>query len=291
MVDSIGMGSGLRFSINLVPLAIGGVGGSGTRLVASIIEELGYYLGHDLNGANDNLFFTLLFKRKEVLQEEAPTIDYLVSLLISSLRGNYVLSSSDIRLIRSLGDTDRSLGDKKWWVKRAEKAIRKPANPRRDLIAWKEPNSHIILQHLMQHESQIKYLHVVRDGLDMAFSANQQQLVLWGEYFLNRPISIGPKDSLDYWNAAHRKVLALQAQFPDRITTVSYDRLCEYQPNALQKIYDFAGIAIPVEQQETIKALIKPPSTLGRGTAQKNKQFDPLAISEYENIMELCVKG
>lgn len=37
------------------PVAIGGVGGSGTRVVAEIVRSLGYYLGGDLNSANDNL--------------------------------------------------------------------------------------------------------------------------------------------------------------------------------------------------------------------------------------------
>jgi hypothetical protein len=44
-------------------VAIGGVGGSGTRIVAQLIKDAGFYLGSDLNSANDNLWFTLLFKR------------------------------------------------------------------------------------------------------------------------------------------------------------------------------------------------------------------------------------
>jgi hypothetical protein len=49
------------------PVIIGGVGGSGTRLIAQMLKELGFYLGSDLNSANDNLWFTLLFKRIEIL--------------------------------------------------------------------------------------------------------------------------------------------------------------------------------------------------------------------------------
>ena len=49
------------------PVAVGGVGGSGTRLIAQVLLELGYYLGGDLNESLDNLWFTLLFKRREVL--------------------------------------------------------------------------------------------------------------------------------------------------------------------------------------------------------------------------------
>ena len=45
------------------PVIIGGVGGSGTRVVAEILDNLGFYIGNDLNPAKDNLWFLLLFKR------------------------------------------------------------------------------------------------------------------------------------------------------------------------------------------------------------------------------------
>ncbi len=45
------------------PVAIGGVGGSGTRLVADIVSQCGFYLGSSLNGNLDNLWFTFLLKR------------------------------------------------------------------------------------------------------------------------------------------------------------------------------------------------------------------------------------
>ena len=45
------------------PLVIGGLGGSGTRVVAEIVLAQGWYLGQDLNRARDNLLFSLLFKR------------------------------------------------------------------------------------------------------------------------------------------------------------------------------------------------------------------------------------
>jgi hypothetical protein len=45
------------------PIIIGGLGGSGTRIVAEILKKFGYYLGNDLNIANDNLLYTLLLKR------------------------------------------------------------------------------------------------------------------------------------------------------------------------------------------------------------------------------------
>ena len=45
------------------PIAVGGVGGSGTRVVANFLEMLGFDMGSDINESLDNLTFTLLFKR------------------------------------------------------------------------------------------------------------------------------------------------------------------------------------------------------------------------------------
>ena len=46
-------------------LFIGALGGSGTRVIAQIVNQLGYYIGDDLNKPNDNLVFTRLFKNPE----------------------------------------------------------------------------------------------------------------------------------------------------------------------------------------------------------------------------------
>ena len=46
-------------------VAVGGIGGSGTRLIASLLESLDYYIGNDLNISKDNLFFSFLFRYKK----------------------------------------------------------------------------------------------------------------------------------------------------------------------------------------------------------------------------------
>ena len=46
------------------PIVIGGVGGSGTRVLAEILRSLDIFIGNDLNESLDNLTYTLLFKRR-----------------------------------------------------------------------------------------------------------------------------------------------------------------------------------------------------------------------------------
>ncbi|MCW3019543.1 MAG: hypothetical protein JWN10_1851, partial [Solirubrobacterales bacterium] len=54
------------------PLVIAGIGGSGTRVAAQLLIELGFYLGEDLNPALDNLTSTFLFKRPRWYGRAAP---------------------------------------------------------------------------------------------------------------------------------------------------------------------------------------------------------------------------
>ncbi len=43
--------------VERTPIAVGGIGGSGTRVVAAILKELGIFIGDNLNASNDNLDF------------------------------------------------------------------------------------------------------------------------------------------------------------------------------------------------------------------------------------------
>ena len=71
------------------PVAIGGIGGSGTRVVVEILQDLGYYVGDDLNPALDNLLFTLLFKRRSLWPPEShrPEIDGLLAMFLGLMTG------------------------------------------------------------------------------------------------------------------------------------------------------------------------------------------------------------
>lgn len=273
------------------PIAIGGMGGSGTRLIALIIQELGYYIGNDLNEAMDNLLFTLLFRRKNILLEETETINYSFDLLIKSLRCDHVLNAEEFKFINSLAKGDRHHFDQTWFTKRVANAKEQTKSSRQRYIAWKEPNTHIFLGKLLIHNNDIKYVHVVRDGLDMAFSRNQNQLMMWGDCFLNRPVSKTPSDSLIYWNITHRRILDLKTLYPDRIIITSYDQICKKNKDSLHELYRFTDITPDSQQLEIIDSLIQPPQTLGRGKAQDTNQFDTEILEEYHQIMDAIINS
>jgi hypothetical protein len=76
-------------------------------------------------------------------------------------------------------------------------------------IGWKEPNTHIVMDRLPALLPQMKYIHVMRNGLDMAHSRNQNQLRLWGRYLVGPDCRDDPRSSLKYWCRTHQRILRL----------------------------------------------------------------------------------
>src|SRR3990167_6840991 len=84
------------------PLAIGGVGGSGTRVVAAAAIALGFDLGSDLNPPLDNLAFTLLFKDPGIASLDEEALDQRVRLLLAASAPGGRLVPGDLELLDAL---------------------------------------------------------------------------------------------------------------------------------------------------------------------------------------------
>src|SRR6266478_1556686 len=133
------------------PVAIGGVGGSGTRVGAALLQMLGYYIGDDLNEALDNLWFTLLFKRRSVLLESEPEFVQLVSLFRSRMSGETYLSDEKRAHVLQLCGDGRLQHPQAWLVERAESFLNEAGSKRAGQPwGWKEPNTHIVIDRIFQ---------------------------------------------------------------------------------------------------------------------------------------------
>ena len=271
-----------------MPIAIGGAGGSGTRLIAMIIKELGYYIGNDLNPALDNLFFSLLFRRKNILLDERETVNKLIDLLFISLHGEKRFNLQDMEIIRSLSSGDRHNFSEEWLKEREHNALQFTGKDKHLLIGWKEPNTHIVLHRLLDHNKALKYIHVIRNGLDMALSKNQNQLMLWGDCFLNKPVQKCAIDSLKYWNAMHTRLLNIKKSNGDRILILNYDKLCSGDLNELEQLFKFIGVQPSRQIKLNITGLIKPSETIGRHTASDFiSEISDYDLNKYRDIMSL----
>ena len=125
------------------PVVIGGTGGSGTRLVARLLREMGVELGAQVNGTEDALSFVPLYDR------------YVNPYLARGALDSAAFEADLLKAIREHRGPDAG----KVW-------------------GWKNPRSIFLLPVLDGLIAGLKFVHVVRHGLDMALSSNQNQVRL-----------------------------------------------------------------------------------------------------------------
>ncbi|EGJ20309.1 hypothetical protein RSWS8N_19154 [Cereibacter sphaeroides WS8N] len=232
------------------PIAVGAIGGSGTRVVARILKGAGVFMGTRLNESEDNLDFTERFRHREVLALPDGAFE-------ARLRQFEGLSRAGMR----------EAGQRHW--------------------GWKEPNTHVVIDRILAAYPKMRYVHLLRSGLDMAFSANQRQAWFWGPYFLERPVAEppGPRDMLAYFCAVHRRISAL-ADRPEnrgRVLFLQYEALCARPEAEIARLMDFLGLE-PAQPVATLAALIAPPASIGRHREHDLSVFDPADLAYLKQI-------
>lgn len=246
------------------PVVIGGVGGSGTRLIAQCLKTTGFLIGDDLNKANDNLWFTLLFKREEILSSSEEEFDELLKIFITGMTGKGSFTKRQISLTKDLASKGRAQHPASWLTQRANTLLStKTEMTAEDRWGWKEPNSHIVLDRLIDRLDNMKYIHVVRNGLDMAYSNNQNQLRLWGEYFITDKFDITPYFSLKYWCIIHKRVLNLGESIGDNFIFLNYDDFCLNPESGIKQLCKFLELEADMLMPK-LKELVHPPGSIGR---------------------------
>jgi len=260
--------------------AIGGVGGSGTRVIAELLMRLGYFMGDDLNESNDNLLFTLLFKRESILVATNEEFEILLHIFLKHHSLGEPLSREELSLARDLASKDRAQHSKEWLQKRLLPLDRSYKHTR---WGFKEPNSHIIIERLFAYMPQLHYIYLYRDGRDMAYSSNQNQLNLWGAIFASsKEFQPNVKNSLKYWLRVHTRMMQLCNRYSGRILMVDFDKLCLDPESQLAKIAAF----LQRESGELLahRELIKTPPSIGRYKQHPLSNFDPEDLEKIEKI-------
>ncbi len=252
------------------PVVIGGVGGSGTRLIAETLRDLGIYLGNDLNAASDNLWFTLLFKRAALFPDEnnLSEMNQAFDLFLNVMTHERRLTPGDHEYLSQLAIEDR-LQHPKDWLKLRVLSMQAELDGEQSKLAdgvpwgWKEPNSHFFVPYLASRIPALRYIHVVRHGLDMAFSENQNQLAFWGERLLGRPVDVSdPSDSLNYWCCVHERVKAYADRLQGRFLWIDFDRFCAEPEKQMPKLLEFLGVS--GGDVATLSLDVEPPASTGR---------------------------
>ena len=127
----------------------------------------------------------------------------------------------------------------------------------------------------------MKYIHTIRNGLDMAFSKNQNQLINWGNYYGVDQTKIPlPKASLEYWFNANSKAISQAKELlEDRFILIRFEELCLNPKKKIERIMRFLKVGINPE----LEKLVKVQPTTGRYKKNDMSVYDEI---DFEKVKQ-----
>jgi hypothetical protein len=234
------------------PLVIGGTGGSGTRAVSKVIAHAHVHLGCNLNEDNDSLDMAEFLSHWLPQWVDAGNQD-LGGIKQARMDRHFLAA-----LVRLRGQGIKA--DASWLVK--------------------NPRMMYLLPFLNRHFPDFKFLHLIRDGRDMAFSKNQGQLAYLGSKYLGESCDkTNPVQSAKLWAKANLAVKRYgETHLGDRYLQLRFEALCNAPAATAEKIFAFIGV-----EADTIAAAreIAAPRSVGRWQEQ-----DPALGSEIAKICQ-----
>lgn len=280
------------------PLVIGGLGGSGTRVVAMLAIELGFDLGNDLNPKLDDRWFNLLFYRPEWLRRriDAGSSDVGVGLDLMRKRafGTPALWPADIGFIAGAWRdvsrrTELSGHPSVWAAGRVRRYLRsRPFSSTASGWGWKEPISHLIAPDLLRQFDDARYIHVIRHGLDMAHSSNRRQMGKFGRVFgitIPKGRRANPQERVRFWIRANRRIIdGICTSIPARTHVVRFDDLCAAPEHEIARLVQFLGIDVSAGQRRKLAGLVKPPESIGRYRSADLAGFDAADLQAVADL-------
>ncbi|OUS41221.1 hypothetical protein A9R00_02040 [Oleispira antarctica] len=206
---------------------IGGVGGSGTRVVANILKSNGIFIGDNLNVSLDNLDWP---GQQAVIKDKSLSFSQKVEGLRIPFQ-NFI--DQMINAQKAGAHTDQSV------------------------LAIKVPGSFFYLPYLCKIFDDICYIHTIRHGLDMAFSSNKNQLKNWGVEFGVLPgDSEEEKCQFKYWVKANEYAIDIGNKLlNDNFYLLKFEKLCDNSESEVKRLFEFLQLDnnIPPSLLMTIK--------------------------------------
>ena len=263
------------------PIAVGGIGGSGTRIIARFLQDLGVFIGSDLPVTADTIWYAALFGRRDVVLDDPVTQRALVDLFFEQMGHARVLTPDENAMLTEICRQPRHQHNPpmidKWMT---SFITHTNSGQTHDVWGWKVPYTHVLIDRLLAGYPDLKYIHITRNGLDMAFNKNQNQLGKWGPLYLSRNVELTPRDSLAYWCAVHRRMERITALFPTRIFHLDYDRLISDPRPDLAAMFDFLGAGLDDAALDDFAREIFVPESVKQRKAPDLSLFDPADL-EY----------
>jgi len=246
---------------NFAPLVIGATGGSGTRVVARIAKHAGYNFGTKLNESEDALEFYSFH-------------DAWVNSFVSAQRSG-----------RSLTQWQSARMKEDFYAALARHI---PEVERRGTRwGWKAPRSIYLFPFLHGECPKSKFIHVLRDGRDMALSPNQNQLRKHGEAVLTwreRLFHSTAERSMLLWERVNLRAADFgESQLQENYLRVRFEDICAKPLETTSLIVNFLEAAI--DPEPIAKMEITPPNSLGRW-----RTCSPRIVSKLEAVAATALR-
>ncbi|MFZ2726687.1 MAG: sulfotransferase [Methylococcaceae bacterium] len=237
------------------PILIGGVGGSGTRVITQILQKENIFMGSELNDSLDNMNFAPQFPIMRQLIQQGQAINQAERESIIS----QLIHTTSTTLLAQIDTQNYSA-----W-------------------GWKIPANFIILAYVAKIYPQMKYIHVIRHGLDMAFSDNKNQLNNWGHYFSVDMQQSTAKAALEYWIKANQFALDTgEKLLGENFLLLNFDDLCRDPKPILQTLIQFLQIDCNIN--ENLYDFIAIPLSTNRYLKEDISIFDNTAINAVRSF-------
>lgn len=238
------------------PIVVGALGGSGTRSLVYILDKLGIWMGK-LRNENEDAIATRQF------------LEHHFASLQSGI-------TPDSRQTKDIIDAF----SKAIFIHR--RAIPYSLSP----WGWKNPRTMWLIPFLTMVFPGARFIHLVRDGRDMALSSNQTLLhkhgsLLLGEKYSNDPIV----NQLNLWTLGNEYAITTGRQhLRDHFLTVRYEDICFDTRNTIKGIADFLDSRLTEESLEAAEGTVRPSTGVGRA---KGQQTHPSIEQPPESFLEM----
>ena len=240
------------------PVLVGALGGSGTRVVTRLLQHAGIFMGSDLNGAGDS----------------EPVMGFYQKWLRRYLECGAILTAverdtaqADLALALEHHRAGLDGGNQAWGVK--------------------VPRNILMLPFWHEMFPKPRFVHVIRSGLDMAYSKDRNQLRMVGDLILNQD-ELGlpdPLRAIAYW----QRVNLLGADYGEtklgsRYLRLRFEDLCARPSQTDDRLRRFVGSFPSPASSAFIKREVVPPASLGRWRQHPHSETDRLREHAKEGL-------
>ncbi len=219
------------------PVVIGATGGSGTRGLRAVLAACGAHMGVNINDAGDAAdFFPFYDQHINPTLQSSRRLDYALQELPELVRDS-ALQELQSCLAAYLARFDPAAGP--WGIK--------------------GPRSMYMLPYLCEALPGMTFLHLIRDGRDMALSTNQWQVKRhYAALFGEPPGEDMPVAAVRLWSKANREAAAWCAKhLTGRYLTVRYEDLCRAPAETIAAVLDFLRWPCPANPAGQLATAIR----------------------------------